>query len=182
MSSIKKVFTEVHAFLQENAGKKVSSIMSEVEALMSAKQRGNTPGALRTAIKDANGATVGILDYFYKRWMPMVGPAAVEFGAKTGSSTGFNSMCKQGVNEWTKRQREAKEANTALLSKVVSGEVAPADIPAAQQLIEDTRKAVPETELGFATYEDIVAYLGEQGITVQAEGEAEAEAEAEPAH
>lgn len=163
MTQVKKAYQDIISFLQENEDKKVKTILEQVIALASAKtgQRAAT-----TMIKDAGGNVVAILDYYFKRWMPLVGEAAVEFGAKKDSTTGFNTMCKAGVSEWTKRQREAKVAGENLLKRVANGEVAPQDILAEQAKIEEARKVITETTLGFETMEEVVAYLEQNGVNL----------------
>ncbi len=163
--TVKKAYAELVAFLEANKDKKVSSVMDQVIAMASAKTaraEGNT------FIKDAQGNTVAILDYYFKRWMPLVGDKAVEFGAKAQTATGFNTMCKEGVSAWTKQQREAKAAGISLLQRVANGEVKPSDIPAEQEKIENARKAIAETTLGFASLEEVQKYLRKNGVQFEA--------------
>lgn len=161
--SIKKAYQPIIDFLVANEDKKVKSILDQVIALASAKTARAEGNVFK---KDATGATVAIFDYYFKRWMPLVGERAVEFGAKANTATGYNSMCKEGVSLWTKAQRQAKQAGADLLARVASGEVQPSDIAAEQARIEEERKAVPATELGFATEDELVAYLTEAGVTL----------------
>lgn len=163
MTSIKKAFLPIVELLQANEGAKVSKILPQIIELASAKTA-RSEGA--NFIKNEAGETVAIFDYYFKRWMPLVGEKAVEFGAKAKTATGFNTMCKEGVSLWTKQQREAKNALNALLGKVASGEVAATDIAAEQEKIENTRKEIAPTELGFATIDEVNAYLAENGVTV----------------
>lgn len=166
MSNIKKAYQEIVSFLEENSDKKVKSILEDVIAMASAKTtRGESGGNF---IKDSEGNVVAIFCYYFKRWMPLVGDAAVEFGAKKNTATGLNSMCKEGVSHWTKQQRVAKQAQADLLNKVAKGEVAPENILDEQKAIEDERKAIVETELGFATKEDIETYLSQNSIALAA--------------
>ena len=122
MSTIKKAYKEIVDLLENNRDTKVKHIIDQVIALASAKSSRSEGSSY---IKDAEGTPVAIFDYYFKRHMPLVGDKAVEFGAKAKTATGFNTMCKEGVSHWTKQQKEAKNANTALLSKVASGEIAP---------------------------------------------------------
>lgn len=163
--TVKKAYQDIVALLDANRNVKVEKIIDQVIALASAKAGG---GGASTFIKDAAGNTVAILDYYFKRWMPLVGSKAVEFGAKQKTATGFNSMSKEGVSHWTKQQREAKNANSDLLKRVAAGEVSPADIPAEQEKIEAQRKMIAPTELGFDTVDALVEYLRSEGIEVDA--------------
>jgi hypothetical protein len=75
-------------------------------------------------------------------------------------------MCKEAVSDWTKRQRDAKSANAELLTQVAAGEVAPHDIAARQAEIEAARTAPTTSTLGFASKEEVVAYLAAEGYEV----------------
>ena len=161
-TTVKKAYTEIVSLLEANKGKKVSEVLEQVIELASAKSGGG--GAGTTFIKDATGKTVAILDYYFKRWMPLVGDKTVEFGAKQKTSTGFNSMSKLGVSEWTKQQRVAKQANADLLTKVAKGEVKPSDIAKEQEAIEKARASIVPTDVGFATKEEVEAYLKKAGV------------------
>lgn len=163
--AIKKAYQDIVSLLEANADKKVSSILEQVVALASAKGGGGGAGAF---IKDAKGTTVAIFDYYFKRWMPLVGTKAVEFGAKANTATGLNSMCKEGVSHWTKAQRVAKQANADLLTRVASGEIQPSDIAAEQAKIEATRQEIIETEMGFHTddKEKLLKYLAKNDVVL----------------
>lgn len=139
--TIKKVFQPIIDFLETNKDSKVKTVMEGVVALCSAKAGG---GGATTFIKDASGKTTHVFCYYHKKWEE-VGPC--EYGAKASSPTGFNSMCKIGTSEWTKQQRQAKNASTALLAKVASGEVSPGDIGKHQADIEAAKAViVPRTD------------------------------------
>lgn len=170
--TIKKAYQPIMDLLNANPDKKVSKILEAAIALCSAKT--SRASGVSSFIADASGATVAIFDYYFKRWMPLVGENAVEFGAKKNTTTGFNPMSKEGVSNWTKQQRVAKTAQTELLTRVAAGEVAPTDIGDVQATIEAERKAIAETESGFATKEEVIAYLNENGVSVDAEPVAEA--------
>lgn len=161
--TIKKAYADIVAFLEENQDKKVRAVLEDVKNMASAKvaREGGS-----TFLKDAAGNTVAILDYYFKRWMPLVGEKAVEFGVKKNTATGFNTMSKAGTSAWTKQQREAKQAEQNLLAEVSAGNIKPSDIPAKQAEIETARKAIEATELGFETKEQVVAYLVENGVQV----------------
>lgn len=161
--TIKKAYADIVAFLEENQDKKVRAVLEDVKNMASAKvaREGGS-----TFLKDAAGNTVAILDYYFKRWMPLVGEKAVEFGVKNNTATGFNTMSKAGTSAWTKQQREAKQAEQNLLAEVSAGNIKPSDIPAKQAEIETARKSIEATELGFETKEQVVAYLVENGVQV----------------
>ncbi|PIR06648.1 MAG: hypothetical protein COV55_02740 [Candidatus Komeilibacteria bacterium CG11_big_fil_rev_8_21_14_0_20_36_20] len=160
---IKKAYQPIVDLLNSNKDAKVSDVIDQVVELVSAKSsRGEVGGNF---IKDNDGNTIAIKCYYFKRWMPLVGESAVEFGTKVRTATGFNSMCKEGVSHWTKQQREAKNANAELLNKVANGDIAPENILAEQAKIEETRKSIVDTDLGFASAEEINTYLENEGLT-----------------
>lgn len=163
MTTIKKAYQPIVEYLNANLEMKVKNVIDQVIAFAEAKA-GRVEGS--TFVRDASGAVVAINDYYFKRWMPLVGEKAVDFGAKQKSATGFNTMCKEGVSAWTKQQREAKNAMAALLTKVASGEVQPSDIAAEQAKIEEARKAILPTELGFESIDELNAYLVASGVTL----------------
>ena len=163
MATVKKAYQDIVSFLEANKDAKVSKVLEQVIEMASAKAN-RSEGS--TFIKDASGNAVAILDYYFKRWMPLVGDKAVDFGSKQKTATGFNTMCKEGVSAWTKQQREAKNANAELLKRVAAGEVQPSAIPAEQAKIEEARKAILPTELGFADISDLMKYLKKQGVDV----------------
>lgn len=163
MAQVKKAYQGIVDLLEANKDKKVSSILDQVIALAAAKTSRSEGNVFK---KDTQGNTVAIFDYYFKRWLPLVGDKAVEFGAKAKTATGFNSMSKLGVSEWTKRERVAKQANADLLNRVASGEVKPSEILAEQAKIEEARKHIVPTDLGFASEEDLMKYLAKNKIQV----------------
>ena len=160
--AVKKSMVGIIEFLNENLNKSVKSIIDEVTALASTKTKAGTGTAMAsTFIKDAADATVAVFDYYFKRWMPLVGDAAVDFGAKASAASGFASMSKEGTSLWTKQQAAAKKATTQILVDVENGDLEVSGISAAKEAIEATRKEIVTTELGFADREGIDAYLAE---------------------
>lgn len=165
MSNIKKAYQPIVDFLEANQDVKVSKVLAEVRNMASAKTASRVSNSF---IRNTAGEVVAIHDYYFKRWMPLVGDKAVEFGSKKGTPTGYNPMCKKGVSNWTRQQKEAKQANSELLNRVASGEVAPGDIIAEQEAIEAARNSIVETDLGFATEDEVRAYLVENGVETAA--------------
>lgn len=118
--AIKKDFVALVELLKANSNKKVSSIL-ELDAFIDivAKQSGG--GSVGSTVKkDEHGNVVAIFCYYHKQWEDV---AVVPYGKKANSTSGLNTMCKQGVSNWTKQQRQAKIAKAELLDKVASGEV-----------------------------------------------------------
>ena len=165
MTQVKKLFQPIVDLLEANASSPVSKLLPQIIELTAAKANRSEGD---TYVKDASGKPVAIFDYYFKRWMPLVGDKAVEFGAKAGTATGFNVMCKEGVSLWTKAQRDAKNASSELLKKVTSGEIKPSEIPAHQAKIEEGRKVIQKTTLGFADAKELNAYLVKAGVKLAA--------------
>jgi len=165
MSTVKKAFQPIAEFLEANKDQQVSAILPGALALMAPKARGATAGGT-TFIKDVDGNTVAINDYYFKKWMPLVGDEAVEFGAKATSATGLSNMSKEGTSLWTKQQRVAKQAMQDLLVSLEDGSLAPADIGSAKESIEAERKSIAETDSGFDTIEEVKEYLEANGVTL----------------
>lgn len=169
MTSIKKAYTGIvgilEAALAENPKAKVADVIEAVRAEASAK---TTRAGGSTFIKDVEGNVVAVSCYYFKRWMPLVGEKAVEFGKKANTVTGLNTMCKEGTSHWTKQQAEARKAEVSMIDKLKSGELATTDIDAEKARIEEQRKRIEPTELGFAEEAEVRAYLEQSGVKLAA--------------
>lgn len=159
---IKKAYRDIVELLENNKTETVANILPQVIELASAKS-GGSKGA-QVYLKDTAGNPAAILCYYFKRWMPLVGDLQVEFGKKASTAHGLNTMCKEGMSNWTRQQNEAKKATMDILNRVRSGELAPEGIEAEEARIEEGRKAIVPTDLGFETKEDVVAYLADNGV------------------
>lgn len=154
--AIKKIYEEVVKLLEANPDKKIKDILDEVISLCEAKRaRGGI-----TYIKDTKGTVVAILDYYYKRWMPTVGPKSVEFGVKESSSTGLNPSCKDGASLWTKQNRQMNNELKGILGLVKAKKLKIEDIDKEEARIKKKYTVIAETELGFETRDEVVKYLG----------------------
>jgi len=151
--NIKKQFEEIFAILEANQNRKVSSIMPELMELMSRKSAGGADG--RTFLLDENGQVYAIFCYYHKKWELI---DECEFGLKKGTASGYNTMCKVGVNQWTKQQRDKKKANEELLTKVMAGELLPENIASEQAKIDEQTKVIIPREdgLGFDSVEELM--------------------------
>ena len=130
---IKKDFQELVAFLEANEKKSVKTILEQVREMCSAK-------AQVTFKKDENGNVTHVFCYYHKVWEEVT---ADNYGKKASNkATGLNTMCKVGLNQWTKQQREAKKAKDTLLARVASGEVPTEQLTAELEAIEVARNTV----------------------------------------
>ena len=159
MPNIKKAYVDVVQFLEDNADKKVKTILDEVKELCSAKSGGGG-GAASTFVKDGD-EVVAVKCYYHGTWMD---PRIVPFGAKANSATGLNNMCKAGVSKWTKQQRAFTKGKDDLLTRVTEGNLAADDIGKEMDKLEAARKEVFPLEgnyQGFETAEECIAFSAE---------------------
>ena len=131
--AIKKDFQLIVEFLEANQNKKVATILEQLREMCSQQ---NTI----TFKKDAEGNVTEVYCYYHKRWELV---SEHEYGKKASNkATGLNTMCKVGLNQWTKQQSTAKKAREQVLSRLASGEEL--DINAELELIEAQRQAIIE--------------------------------------
>lgn len=142
--NVKKAYVEIARILNENSNKKVSSILPELMELMTSKGSGGSDIG-KTFLKDENGEVFAIYCYYHKKWELI---SECEYGQKKGTATNLNTMCKEGVSNWTKQQRIAKKAKEQLLAQLASGELSVEDLPNAQAEIEDNRDVIIPREDG----------------------------------
>jgi len=155
--SIKKVFNELNTLLSANKDKLVSELMPQLIELMSSKTASGSNGP--TSYKDENGKVIAVFCYYHKKWELV---ADHEYGAKAGTTTGLNSMCKLGVNQWTKQQREFKKAQTELLTKLSTGELPIDQLSVVQEEIAATKDSIVYAEsypTAFDSLDDLLDSL-----------------------
>lgn len=150
-SNVKKAFQEVVALLEANKNKKVSTIMDQILELVTAKSGG------KTFYKDDQGNVIAIYCYYHKQWELV---SEVEFGKKKSTATGLNTMCKQGVSNWSKQQREMSKAKDELFKKVANEEVEASTLTEALLELDVTRLAIKDDEQGFDTLDKALAFFG----------------------
>ena len=86
-----------------------------------------------------DGELLAVYCYYHKKWELLSGHA---YGTKKSTNTGLNTMCKVGVNQWTKQQAEASKVKAELLIDVANGSVAPADLNSKLLEIEANRQRI----------------------------------------
>ena len=153
--TIKKAYQDIVTLLEDNNDAIVSDILPQVIQLASAKTGGGGGGRATTFHKDEEGNIVAIKCYYHNLWMD---PEVAEFGKKTGSATGLNSMCKDGVSKWTKQQRQTKKAKEQLLQDLAAGEITADELPQALEEIEAaSNEIIPRDDAyGFETLEELL--------------------------
>lgn len=131
--AIKKDFQALVDFLETNQSKKVSTILEQIREMCSQQ-------STVTFKKDAEGNVTEVFCYYHKRWELV---SEHEYGKKASNkATGLNTMCKVGLNQWTKQQSTAKKAREQVLTRLASGEEL--DIAHELELIEAQRQAIIE--------------------------------------
>lgn len=149
--SIKKVYEEIVALLEDNKGKKVDSIMDKVYLLCESKK------LTSTHVCDKDGKVIAIFCYYHKQWELL---SEVEYGSKANSATKFNTMCKVGTSKWTKQQRDAEKAKSQMLVDVSKGVVDPANILKLSEDIETKRKLMDTSDMPIGhTLEEVEALV-----------------------
>lgn len=140
--STKKAFVELVEFLEQNKDKKISTILDDIYDLTSSKQ------SSKNFLTDESGKVTHIFCYYHKLWEPV---DKCSYGSKKHSPSGYNSMCKEGVNQWSKQQRESKKSEADLLDKVANGELDPDKIYDEKARIESDRKKIVPREDGIGS-------------------------------
>lgn len=134
MTTIKSQFVTLHNLIKDNEGKKLTpKLIAQFEELMTSKVMA------KTFKKDADGIVTHIYCYYHKEWEEV---ASVPYGNKASTAHGFNTMCKEGVSNWTKQQRAMKQAKAKLLDEVSNGEVEASDLPSLLEEIELQAKTI----------------------------------------
>lgn len=130
---IKKQFEAIHALLEANKNKKVSTIMADLEALMTSKVQ------QKTFELDDEGNVTRVFCYYHKQWEDV---AEVPYGKKASTASGLNTMCKEGLSNWTKQQRAYKKAKEQLLDQLSSGEVLQEELSEHLQTLEEQKDVI----------------------------------------
>ena len=138
----------VLSILNENSNKKVSSIITlidELQVVVKTKK-------MKTFLLDSENRPFAIFCYYHKQWELL---SETEYGVKTKSTTGLNTMCKVGVNLWTKQQTIAKKQESVLLEKIMKQEVTIEDAQETKNEIEQARISIDLGESIGYTLEEI---------------------------
>ena len=166
MSFIKKNFEELYTLLNSNQEMKVEDIMQQALSLMVSKQRD------KNHRESLDG--LWIFCYYHKEWELV---SQVEFGSKASSATGYNSMCKVGVNAWTKQQRDFKTNKANLLEEMIAGKLEASDL---SERIEDL-EIIKDSIIPLIEYHEVMAHEINDELLEEARLKAEAEKEAKEA-
>ena len=135
--AIKKDYVELVNFLETNKNKKVETILDLVREMCSQKVE-------TTFKKDDEGNVTHVFCYYHKVWEDV---SQVEYGKKASNkATGLNTMCKVGLNQWSKQQRVAQKEKNELLEKMAKGEVSQEEFTQELDAIELRRNTIIQPE------------------------------------
>lgn len=135
--AIKKDYVELVNFLETNKNKKVETILEMVREMCSQKVE-------TTFKKDEDGNVTHVYCYYHKVWEDVT---QVEYGKKASNkATGLNTMCKVGLNQWSKQQRVAQKEKNELLEKMAKGEVSQEEFTQELDAIELRRNTIIQPE------------------------------------
>lgn len=135
--AIKKDYVELVNFLETNKNKKVETILDLVREMCSQKVE-------TTFKKDDEGNVTHVFCYYHKVWEDV---SQVEYGKKASNkATGLNTMCKVGLNQWSKQQRVAQKEKNELLEKMAKGEVTQEEFTQELDAIELRRNTIIKPE------------------------------------
>jgi len=148
MTIVKKQFEELYTLLVDNKNKEVVTLLPQLIEMM--QKKNNASGQANTFLKDEDGNVTHIFCYYHKKWEDVT---VAEYGNKKGTATGLNTMCKEGVSNWTKQQRVKKIREVALLGRITSGELSVEEIPAYQALHLEKSKFIKPRADGHGTDE-----------------------------
>lgn len=144
---------DIELFLEENAKKKVSSISEDLLSMIAKLSVPKSSGAGKNFIKDAEGNIIAVFCYYHKMWELV---EHIPYGKKaSNASTGLNTMCKEGVSNWTKQQKAFKQGESELLTKLAVGEVDISDLATLKQELEDAKTAIVPNSIVDHCFEDI---------------------------
>ena len=143
-TQVKKVFEPLIELLNNNKNAKVKDIMEQVMALALSNK------LMSTCRKDASGNITHVFCYYHKKWEDV---SVCDYGIKETSTTGLNTMCKEGLSHWNKQNREYKKGKELILSEVMKGTISPDQIESKMIELEVAKDIIHPREDGHGTDE-----------------------------
>ena len=140
-------------FLEINKDKKVSTIRVELQEMLDQLSVSNRPLG-RTYLVGPDNKVFAIYCYYHKQWELL---SEVEYGQKVSSSTGYNTMCKIGVREWTRQQKLIKMIPGEILKLVETGKLDFSEVSSYKAKREAELRVINEETrpVGYQNQEDI---------------------------
>jgi len=150
--TIKKQFEPIIGFLESNSDKTVQEIMGAVLAMCE-----STRTNITSVFHPETGEVLAIYCYYHKQW-EMV--HVFEYGVKKSTSTGLNTMCKEGASHWNKQWKKSKLASDQILVDLLNGSIQQEQIFGIQRIIERDKFAIKETEVpGTKSMDEVIVEL-----------------------
>jgi len=157
--TIKKDLQPLHNYLQSLENKKLTAkLINDIATQFLATKNNNGSGSRTTAYYDSNRNLVAVYCYYHKRWELV---EHIAYGQKSGTKTGLNTMCKEGVSMWTKGNRAKVKAKDDLLALFTAGSIPSEDFKAQLAALDTDSTPEPHSdeEHSFATIEELEQYL-----------------------
>ena len=161
-TQIKKQYEDIITLMQANPKRTLGTFMKDKAFidLVTASRRATSYLSMTDNPKDAYAVFCG----YHKQWELIVTDeeGLCNYGTKSTSPTGHNTMCKVGHADWSATQRELAKVDQIVLSELMAGELTAEEVPTRKaKLVEDIeakeRQAKP---IGYATEEEAKqAYL-----------------------
>lgn len=138
--NVKKQYEELYALMSQALEAKpkvqLATLMPDILALMQSKTSGGNGSTFK---KDDDGNITYVYCYYHKKWEAV---EHIAYGKKTNTATGLNTMCKEGVSNWSRQQRIYNKAKSDLLEQVALGEVDSTNIAGLLDELEQARKEI----------------------------------------
>lgn len=153
MTTTKKAYVGLIAFLEKNKNKKVETILDQIKEMT---QQKNT---LKTFLVNEKNEVVAIFCWYHKQFELL---ETVEYGAKASSATGFNTMCKVGVSKWTKQNKNVKAVEGVILAMLENETIIASEISDKREhLVAEAKMIdVEDMPIGYETIDDIPEEVG----------------------
>jgi hypothetical protein len=157
--TIKKDHIELHQYLQSLINKKLTEkLVADIATRFLATKNNNGSGSRTTAYYDSNRNLVAVYCYYHKQWELV---EHIAYGVKSGTKTGLNTMCKEGVSAWTKNNRATVKAKDELLGLFTAGSITSDEFKEKLTMLDTAAAPEPHSdeEHSFATLADLESYL-----------------------
>lgn len=143
------------------------ALYNQALELVSSK-KSNGSGSASTAYFDpVTRELVAVYCYYHKQWELV---SHVEYGKKSGTKTGLNTMCKEGTSAWTKQYRKSQKLKDELAQKLLRDEITKDEYAEQYEAINNPAiEPHSDEEHSFATLDDLLAHLAGQAEPVEQE-------------
>lgn len=143
------------------------ALYNQALELVSSK-KSNGSGSASTAYFDpVTRELIAVYCYYHKQWELV---SHIEYGKKSGTKTGLNTMCKEGTSAWTKQYRKSQKLKDELAQKLLRDEITKDEYAEQYEAINNPAiEPHGDEDHSFATLDDLLAYLANQAEPVEQE-------------